>query len=35
VLRALTRLESGGLIVAHQGRYEAIGALAGANPKAA
>jgi DNA processing protein len=35
VLRALTRLESSGLIVAHQGRYEPLGALAGANPKAA
>jgi DNA processing protein len=35
VLRALTRLESSGLVVAHQGRYEPLGALAGANPKAA
>ena len=35
VLRALTRLESSGLVLAHQGRYEPLGALAGANPKAA
>ncbi len=35
VLRALTRLESSGLVVAHLGRYEPLGALAGASPKAA
>jgi DNA processing protein len=35
VLRALTRLESAGLVAAHRGRYEPLGALAGANPKAA
>ena len=32
VLRALTRLEAGGLVVARQGRYEPLGPLAGANP---
>ena len=35
VLRALTRLETSGLVLARQGRYEPLGALAGANPKAA
>jgi predicted Rossmann fold nucleotide-binding protein DprA/Smf involved in DNA uptake len=35
VLRALTRLETSGLVHARQGRYEPLGALAGANPKAA
>jgi DNA processing protein len=35
VLGALTRLESSGLVFARQGRYEPLGALAGANPKAA
>ena len=35
VLRALTRLEASGLILARHGRYEPLGALAGANPKAA
>ncbi len=35
VLRALTRLEASGLVLAHHGRYEPLGALAGANPKAA
>ena len=35
VLRALTRLEASGLVLARQGRYEPLGALAGANPKAA
>jgi len=33
VLRALTRLEAGGLVLARQGRYEPLGALAGANPE--
>ena len=32
VLRALTRLESSGLVQARHGRYEPVGALAGANP---
>jgi DNA processing protein len=32
VLRALTRLEAGGLVLARHGRYEPLGALAGANP---
>lgn len=35
VLRALTRLEAGGLVLARYGRYEPLGALAGTNPKAA
>ena len=35
VLTALTRLETSGLVVAHRGRYEPLGALAGANPRAA
>ena len=35
VLGALTRLEASGLVLAHRGRYEPMGALAGANPKAA
>jgi DNA processing protein len=35
VLRALTRLETSGLVQARQGRYEPLGALAGADPKAA
>ncbi len=35
VLGALTRLEASGLVLARQGRYEPLGALAGANPKAA
>ena len=35
VLGALTRLEASGLVLAHRGRYEPLGALAGANPKAA
>ncbi len=33
VLRALTRLETSGLVQARQGRYEPLGALAGANPE--
>lgn len=32
VLRALTRLEAGGLVQARHGRYEPLGVLAGANP---
>jgi DNA processing protein len=35
VLRALTRLEAGGLVRATYGRYEPAGQLAAANPKAA
>jgi len=35
VLRALTRLEASGLVVARHGRYEPLGALAGASPRAA
>ena len=35
VLRALTRLEASGLILARHGRYEPLGALAAANPRAA
>ncbi|HUQ43131.1 MAG TPA: DNA-processing protein DprA [Candidatus Limnocylindria bacterium] len=35
VLRALTRLEAGGLVRARGGRYEPAGQLAAANPKAA
>jgi DNA processing protein len=33
VLRALTRLEAAGLVRAAHGRYEPLGALAGANPR--
>jgi predicted transcriptional regulator len=32
VLRALTRLETGGLVMATYGRYEPLGALATSNP---
>ncbi|HET9852514.1 MAG TPA: DNA-processing protein DprA [Candidatus Limnocylindrales bacterium] len=32
VLRALTRLEASGLVLARRGRYEPLGALAGASP---